>query len=444
MEVKVGCSENVIEVPLLAELNGYGPYLGRRNLGVRDPLYARALTVYDGQSRNVIIVTDTVTMDELECRQLRAEMATEFILDPEGIMFIGTHTHSAPCIRPPAAVGYGDRDEQYVANWRAAIRKSVREALANEEPVRAFAGKAPIHQQIAERRTTSADKSIDPDIRWVKMVRPDGSVKVLLHNYSMHGVVFGSTLFVSADWMGDANRKIKERKLADLAFFMYGTAGDLNAVWSQPSREREVREKELDWITDSYVDDLESGLANGEEIQLTPISCRLKATLLPTEDVNPVEYREMAEKIIAKVPDRNARPANQVESLLFYIHARLVEMAVLAERGHDFRVIRDLQALRMGDLAVYAVPGEPFLSMGEELRRRSPFKFPIAVSVANGSGGYFPTPEMFEQYPSMFACDDFGAFGFFEVWAGFFMLRARYKSNITPYIIDNLLNLQLG
>ena len=34
-----GAAENVVEVPLFAELGGFGPFLGRRNLGVRDPLY---------------------------------------------------------------------------------------------------------------------------------------------------------------------------------------------------------------------------------------------------------------------------------------------------------------------------------------------------------------------------------------------------------------------
>ena len=32
-----GAAENVVEAPLFAELGGFGPFLGRRNLGVRDP-----------------------------------------------------------------------------------------------------------------------------------------------------------------------------------------------------------------------------------------------------------------------------------------------------------------------------------------------------------------------------------------------------------------------
>ena len=440
MQVKVGCAENIIEVPLFAELGGYGPFLGRRNRGVRDPLYARVLTVNDGINRNVVVVTDTISSSEIECRKLRMELASEFVIDPEGIMFIATHTHSAAGVAS-CDVGYGEPSAEFCVNWRATVRKSLQEALANEEPCRAFAGKAPIRKQLGARRTTSEDKHTDPEIRWVKLVREDGSTKVLVHNHAMHGVVFGAQPLVSADWMGDANRKIKERKLADIGLFMYGTAGDVNVIWTHGYAERD---KNLDWISESYVNDLEADLGNGEEISLAPVKASLKAVVFPTEEVAPVEYRAIAEKLISKVPNRYARPQSQEERLLFFTHDRLLEMAILAERGKDFRVMRDLQTIRMGDLAIYAVPGEPFLAVGEELRARSPFKFPVAVSVANGDAGYFPTPEMFAQYPSIFSCDDFGAFGFYEVWFGQGMHRPKFKPNIIEHIVNHLLTLDVN
>ncbi len=440
MQVKVGCAENIIEVPLFAELGGYGPFLGRRNRGVRDPLYARVLTVNDGVNRNVVVVTDTISSSEIECRKLRMELASEFVIDPEGIMFIATHTHSAAGVAS-CDVGYGEPSAEFCVNWRATVRKSLQEALANEEPCRAFAGKAPIRKQLGARRTTSEDKHTDPEIRWVKLVREDGSTKVLVHNHAMHGVVFGAQPLVSADWMGDANRKIKERKLADIGLFMYGTAGDVNVIWTHGYSERD---KNLEWISESYVNDLEADLGNGEEISLAPVKASLKAVVFPTEEVDPVEYRAIAETLISKVPNRYARPQSQEERLLFFTHDRLLEMAILAERGKDFRVMRDLQTIRMGDLAIYAVPGEPFLAVGEELRARSPFKFPIAVSVANGDAGYFPTPEMFAQYPSIFSCDDFGAFGFYEVWFGQGMHRPKFKPNIIEHIVNHLLTLDVN
>ena len=425
--ITVGGAENIVEVPLFAELGGYGPFLGRRNLGVRDPLYCRVLTVNDGVRRNVLIVTDTIASDEKQCRVLRMELASEFALYPESILFMATHTHSAAGVAS-CDVGYGEPSAEFLDNWRRTVRATLIAALASEEPVRAFAGRAPVRKVLGQRRTTAEDRHTDPEIRFVKFVRGDGSVKVLLHNHAMHGVVFGAQRYVSADWMGDANAKIKARKLAEIPMFLYGTAGDINVIWTHPAEERE---RNLEWIGTSYVDDLENALDQCGEISLGPTAAILQAVEFPTEPVDPAVCRDTAARLLAKLP-------NEFERLLRYIHDRLLEMAVLAERGHDFRVIRDLQVLKMGDLKIYAVPGEPFLAVGEALRAGSDAKFPLAVSVANGDAGYYPTREMFEQYPDMFCCDDFGAFGFYEVWFGPGMHRAKFKPEIVEFLVGKL------
>ena len=431
MKTMIGCAENVIEVPLFAELGGYGPFHGRRNLGQLDPLYCRVLTVNDGTRRNVIVVSDMIAMGEKICRVLRMELATEFALYPESILFMATHTHSGACL-DSCDVGYGEPNLEFKDNWVRTVRRTLREALKNEEAVRAFAGKAPIRKQLGSRRTTDDDKHTDPEIRFVKFVRPDGSVKVLLHNHAMHGVVFGPQRYVSADWMGDANAKIKKRKLAEIPFFMYGTAGDINVIWTH--KKPEERHLNLDWIGTSYVDDLEAGLNDCEEISLGPTAAVLKTFEFPTEKVDAEEYRRTAAKLLEKLP-------NPFEKLIRYTHDRMLEMAVLADRGHDFRVLRDLQVLQCGDLKVYALPGEPFLAVGEEIRKRSDAKFPLAVSVANGDAGYYPVRKMFEQYPNIFCCDDFGAFGFYEVWFGQGQLRPKFKPEIVEFLVENLLKI---
>ncbi|MBR7144316.1 MAG: hypothetical protein IKD10_05175, partial [Lentisphaeria bacterium] len=190
-------------------------------------------------------------------------------------------------------------------------------------------------------------------------------------------------------------------------------------------------------IGTSYVDDLENDYNSCEEIDLSDIRANMKAYEFPTEPVDADNYRDIAAKLHArmdKVPE--------FAKLLEFIHDRMNEMAVLKDRGHDFRVIRDLQVLKMGDLSFFAIPGEPFLAVGEELRNKSVNRFPVAVSVANGDAGYYPTEEMFDMYPTVFSCDDFGAFGFYEVWFGPGLLRPKFKKNIVRFITDKLLELE--
>lgn len=432
-QVLVGAAESIVDVPLFAELGGYGPFRGRRNIGVRDPLYCRVLTVNDGNRRNVVVITDMIASSQLHCRLLRMELAEEFSLFPESIMFAGTHTHSGPSLAS-CDVGYGEPSAQFAENWRAAVKANLRGAIANEEAVRVFCGKAPIRKALGSRRTMGGDKHTDPHIRFVKFCRPDGSVKVLLHNHAMHGVVFGPQLYVSADWMGDANRKIKERKLCEIPLYLYGTAGDVNVIWTHQGAERD---KNLDWISESYTNDLENALNECEEIPLFKVQSVLKSIELPTEKVVADEYRSVAEVLQEK-----AQKGLGDVKLLNFIHDRMIEMAVMAERGHDFRVIRDFQIFRMGELEIFAIPGEAFLQIGEELMAKAKGRFPLALSVANGDSGYFPDREMFERYPSVFDCDDFGAFGFYEVWFGPGQLRAKYKPEISAFIVEQLLELE--
>ena len=430
-----GAAENVVEAPLFAELGGFGPFLGRRNLGVRDPLYCRVLTFNDGSRRNVIVATDMIASGQLACRLLRMELAGEYSLFPESIMFVGTHTHSGACVSS-CDIGYGEPSAEFVDNWRRAVKKTVGEAIWSEEVVRALSGRAPIRKPLGKRRTAgAADMHTDPEIRFVKFVRPDGTVKALVHNHAMHGVVFGRlNRLVSADWMGDANAKIKARKLAEIPCFLYGTAGDINVIWTHKAPERDLN---VDWIGTSYVDDLEAALDDVKEIEIGPCKAVLQAVEFPTEPVVASEYRAVAEKLLAKLP-------SPFENLLNYMHDRMIEMAVLAERGHDFRVICDLQVLKMGDLSVAAVPGEPFLEVGEKIRAGAKAAFPLAVSVANGDAGYYPTREMFEKYPTVFDCDDFGAFGFYEVWFGPGMHRPKFKPGIVDFLTGKLLEMENG
>lgn len=430
-QVKVGCAEKIIDVPLFAELAGYGPFLGRRNLGVRDPIYCRALTFDDGHHKNIIIVSDVMASNDRECRAMRGSLGESYGLEPGGILFVATHTHSAP-LTGPSDIGYGEVCPEFVENWRKTVSAVVGEALSNEEEVRAFAGRAPVRKPLGQNRADPEHGHTDPAIRWVKFVRGNGTVKVLLHNHAMHGVVFGRQRLVSADWMGDANRKIRERGLAEIPFFLYGCSGDINVIWTHPKAEE--RDKNLDWISESYANDLENDLSHGHEIVLSPVDSVLETVEFPTEPVIAEELRGTAAKLLAKLPSEHG-------ILLQYIHDRMIEMAVMAERGHDFRAVHDLQVLRMGDLAVCAIPGEPFLAVGESVMKEAPFKFPLAVSVANGDAGYFPTPEMFKQYPDPFCCDDFGAFGFYEVWFGPGLHRPKFKPGIVDFITKKLLSL---
>ena len=81
------------------------------------------------------------------------------------------------------------------------------------------------------------------------------------------------------------------------------------------------------------------------------------------------------------------------------IYAR--ETIQLADWPEQFRT--PVQALRIGDLGICALPGEPFCQTGLDLKAKSPFKPTFLVGMANDYAGYLPT-------------EDQHALGGYETW----------------------------
>jgi len=412
--MKVGIFEKALTVPLFTELYGYGPFLGRRCRGTRDSLFCRALTFFDGNKRIVLVVTDAVVTDDADARALRAIISAKHGIAPEGVFFAGTHTHSGPAMS--LGIGWGEMNQEYLEHWRNTVMEVVAEAIASEEEIRAYAGIAPLTQKIGKNRVEENGPT-DTGIRWIQFKRADGTVKALLHNHGMHGVVFGSKmLFVSADWMGEANRLIKERGMAETPFFLYGAAGNVNADPVGGGETHLLR------IGKSYVDDLEAGVkAGGRELNLWPLSSALEAVVLPTVHEDAAQMLENA-RILA--------PS--------FLSSRFEEMAILAEQGRSFEVKPDLQVLRIGDIAIYAFPGEPFCELGKWIMDESSAPFPMAAGVANGNCRYFPIQATFDKFKDGIASTNRG-YGFYEIYQGAGRFMPRYQPDIARFVVDKLL-----
>lgn len=55
-----------------------------------------------------------------------------------------------------------------------------------------------------------------------------------------------------------------------------------------------------------------------------------------------------------------------------------------------------LQALRVGDLGIGAIPCETYGSTGLAVKKASPFALNMVISLANGQSGYLPPPDQFK------------------------------------------------
>ena len=83
-----------------------------------------------------------------------------------------------------------------------------------------------------------------------------------------------------------------------------------------------------------------------------------------------------------------------------------------------------LQATRIGDLGICAIPFEVFVEIGLEMKQRSPMGQTFTISHANGSYGYLPTVRHHEL-------------GGYETWLG----TSNAEVQAAPKIIDTMLSM---
>ncbi len=383
-----------------------GGFLARTADTVRDRLFARALVLDDGSTRLALVVVDTLMMPRELVDRVRRAAAAGSGIEESNIVLAATHTHSAPSVM--GALGTGV-DEAYVKQLPDQIVEAVCRAAQRLEPAQVGWAviDAPEHTHCRRwirrpdrmggdpfgQRTVRAMMHpgyqnpdyigpagpADPQLSVVAFRSPGGRPIALVANYSMH--YFGAAP-VSPDYFGLFARMVAEKlesKANDrpiVAAMSQGTSGDLH--WMDYSRPR----KQIDIVT--YARQLtELALQAYHRIEYRDrVSLGVAETTLKLRRRAPNEERlAWAEAIAAEIPEGKPRNRTEVYALeQIYLHKE------------PERAVR-LQALRIGNLGVAAIPCEVFGITGLKIKRQSPLEHTFVLELTNGAEGYIPPPE---------------------------------------------------
>jgi neutral ceramidase len=134
-----------------------------------------------------------------------------------------------------------------------------------------------------------------------------------------------------------------------------------------------------------------------------------------------LETRRPTPELVAWAREVLARPES---TPLKHPRERIYAERTLRMAAMPARIDVPLQALRIGDLAIFTIPFEVFVEMGLELKAKSPFSQAFVMSLANGAYGYLPTVAQHEL-------------GGYETWLG----TNQVEITAAPKIIDTLLEM---
>jgi hypothetical protein len=179
-----------------------------------------------------------------------------------------------------------------------------------------------------------------------------------------------------------------------LPLFLQGCCGDINPV--RRGTLEEVR---------SLGTVLGAGAIQGAEeaqaIEGAPVRAARERLLLPLQAPAPVEQaRATRDEEAEKVRQAEERFGRDAEYRIRPSRA-LLEWAEdhlqLAERPEPRTVPLEVQAIRLGDLAIVGIAAEVFLEIGRSIAARSPAPHTLVLGYTNGLIGYLPTAAAFPQ-----------------------------------------------
>lgn len=450
-ELRAGAAKTDI-TPLHWPMPMVGTFESRMAEKAFDPLHARALVLDDGKTKLAIVVIDSCYVPRAVLDEAKRRAAEATGIPPENMLMSATHTHTAPASRDRREV---KADPRYVERVTQQSAKAIEIAAANLAPAELGWGVVQVPEEVFNRRWFMKEGGIDanpfgltddrvrmnpprgsdlldrpagptdPDVSVIAVRSVEGRPICLLANYSLHyvgGIPAGG---VSADYFGEFARLVEQRMAQDsgdgpapVGILSNGTSGDVNNIDFRQTGENEPAFSKMRKVARRVADAALE--ASGRAEYRRDITLQAAQRLVTLAKRRPTQQQvERARQVLAATDDASlpgrARP-----------YARSV--LELTEPPYEEELV--LQALRIGEVGVAAIPCEVFAEIGLEIKAKSPLSPTFTIELANGHYGYLPTPAQH-------------ALGGYETWLGTNILEIDASEKITEAVLE-LLQLAAG
>ncbi len=396
-----------------------GNYIQPPAAYVHDELHARTLVLDNGSVQLVFVVVDNVGVGRQVFDAAKQLIFNETKIPLDRMMMSSTHTHSATS---SGGSGIKRRDftdnqpllEDYQIFLARRIADGVRNAINNLQPSRIGWGKGTVPQHLFNRRWIvkkpvvnpfgemdaaqmnpgNSNPNIvqpagptDPEVSFLTIQALDGRPIAVLANYSLHYVGGMPGNHISADYFGAFADRLQELLKADrqdipfVGIMSNGTSGDVNNVNFAGQNERHPPYAKMRIVADDVAQEVLRVMKTVEYKNWVPLKAAQSELRLQVRKPGP-KLLENSHAILKKpVSEPMPHPLTRIYA------ERIIQ---LNEYPDSIDVI--IQAFRIGDLGISAIPFEVLTEIGLEIKAKSPFKSTFTVELANGAYGYLPSP----------------------------------------------------
>ena len=413
---------------------------------IHDELFARCLVLDDGDSRIVIVVADNIGLPREVCDEAKKMIREHTGIAEDRILISATHTHSSVGARPANVLKPDDEYSPYARFVARRISDGVRRAVAHLEPAQIGWGTVAAPEHVNNRRWFlkpevklvnpfgGLDKvrmnpgagspdlvkpagPVDPEVCFVSVRSTGGRPIALLANYSLHYVGGFPATHISADYFGVFADRIQELLGADridppfVAMLSNGTSGDVNNISFQKPRPPRKPYEQMRYVADDLAQKVFG--AHKDIVWHDWVGLQMRQCALALKVRKPTaEQLERAKAILAGAPVIPERP-----------HEATYAQRIIHQQEAPEEIAVVLQAVKIGQLGIAAIPFEVFAEIGLQIKQKSPLRPTFTISLANGSYGYLPTPAQHEL-------------GGYETWLGTSKVEIEASTKIVDAILE--------
>ncbi len=431
-----GVARADITPPVGIPIQNWGAQTHIESVGIHYPLVVNALVLSDGKETFCMVDYDGIVTGS-SAGEMRRRIEARTGIPYEHIRVAVSHTHAGPALKSthqntPEHVEAVRRWHENVVEKAAGAAWEAQQRL---EPVHIGGSKGECrininrrfraHDNQPEGVGMNPDGFVDHDVIVARIDNATGNPIAVIVNYQCHGTVLAwENTHVSPDYPGFVRKAVEESIPGVICLFFNGGAGDQGPIEGftgdlrVPERlgrilgfkaasialgiETVRREPVFEGFTEST-----AFLVRQPWRVMGPKSGKLafteKMITLPrrrVEDLRILEQQVIdAEKGMQEArASGDAWKISQAKSRHKRLSDRLIQWKSWQTAGP---LTMKIQALRIGEIALFAMPGEPFSQIGAAIKKNSPFPFTMfcGYSHADGTVGwkYMPVAEEYDK-----------------------------------------------
>lgn len=387
-----------------------GGYRLRREaaLGVHDDLYATCAVIRAGQTEIALVSLDLLCLPHEMVERMKYSILTKANIAPEYTLIACTHTHSGP--ETIGLAGQSGANDDYLASLPDIVSALVVAARQRARETKISILRTEVPDVAFNRRIELKDGSyainidrINPlDMQSAGITDPcataiffevDSTTVGVIVNFTLHPTVLGEMNYLySRDYPGYLVDALQDHLPGQpVGLFFNGAFGDINQIktpgeWVSTFQEAQrIGERIASHLLDNH--------SRRTELKVSTLSAAAKRVNIPRRSAISKKCPETASSAatrydIKENPSEGIHLSPKKESLF------LQEVERLTDANHD---LAELQILQLGEIEIVALPGEIFVELGLEIKRRSSHPYPLIFGNSNGYIGYVPTESSFAQ-----------------------------------------------